>query len=296
MRSMPDSAAIPRVRVRNRVRVRWPAWPAVLVLAVAAALPSAASAATALPRVYHDVRTTDKVIAITIDDGYSAATCLRMAQTLRKTGATATFFPIGAAVRAHPNAWRSIAADFPIANHTMSHPLLVRLSRASIVRELRRQATSVAAITGVAVQPYLRPPGGSWSEHVRQAAGAAGIKALIIWDATAADTALHSSPAAMLRTALRGGPGSILLMHCNRSVSATLLPGIIKGYRERGFRFVTVEQLITRSWPRTRVTSVDPLDASAPTGPTPVLQPTAGMPAIIPEAQASPTRLRSRSR
>jgi peptidoglycan/xylan/chitin deacetylase (PgdA/CDA1 family) len=213
----------------------------------------AAAGATA-PRVYHDVRTTDKVIAITIDDGYSADTCLRMARTLRTTGATATFFPVGAAVRAHPKAWRSIAADFPIANHTNSHPLLVNLSHAGIVREIKRQATSVAAITGVAVLPYLRPPGGSWSEHVRQAAGAAGIKALIIWDTTAADTALHSSPAAMLRTALRGGPGSILLMHCNRSVSATLLPGIIKGYRARGFRFVTVEQLITRSWPRTTVT------------------------------------------
>lgn len=245
MRSTPLSA-------NPRIRARWPAWRAVVVLAGAASLLPMASAGATAPRVYHDVRTTDKVIAITIDDGYSADTCLRMARTLRKTGATATFFPIGAAVRAHPNAWRSIAEGFPIANHTNSHPLLVQLSHAGIVREIERQAASVASITGVPVLPYLRPPGGAWSERVRQAAGAAGIRALIVWDTTAADTALHSSPAAMLRTALRGGPGSILLMHCNRSVSATLLPAIIKGYRARGFRFVTVEQLITRSWPRIR--------------------------------------------
>jgi peptidoglycan/xylan/chitin deacetylase (PgdA/CDA1 family) len=33
-------------------------------------------------------------------------------------------------------------------------------------------------------------------------------------------------------------------MHCNRAVSQQLLPGIIEGYRARGFRFVTIPQLL----------------------------------------------------
>lgn len=273
------------------------AWLAVLALVVAAVVPPAASVSAAtLPRVVYDVRTTDKVIALTIDDGYGCDTCLSMAQTLRRTGATATFFPVGAAVRAHPKAWRSIAKDFPIANHTMFHALLVRLSGDAIEQQIRRDAQAVQAATGVTVLPYLRPPGGSWNDRVRRAAAAAGIKALVLWDTTAADTALHSSWSAMLRTALRGGPGSILLMHCNRSLSATLLPAIIKGYRDRGFRFVTVKQLINRSWTRTSGTSANPVDPSAPAAPDPVLDPSAWLLVGATElsAQQSPMRQRSR--
>ena len=273
------------------------AWLAVLALVVAAVVPPAASVSAAtLPRVVYDVRTNDKVIALTIDDGYGTDTCLSMAQTLRRTGATATFFPIGATVRAHPTAWRSIAADFPIANHTLQHPLLVRLSEAAIEREVRRDAQTVKAATGVAVLPYLRPPGGSWNDHVRRAAADVGIKALIIWDTTAADTALHSSWSAMLRTALRGGPGSILLMHCNRHLSATLLPAIIKGYRARGFRFVTVAQLINHSWARASETGVNPTGPSAPAAPDPALDPAAWMLAVTFEVPAQPSPVRQRSR
>ena len=72
-----------------------------------------------------------------------------------------------------------------------------------------------------------------------------GIETLVMWDTTSADTALHSRPYAMVRSALRGRPGSIVLMHCNRSLSADLLPRIIRGYRARGFRFVTIPELLS---------------------------------------------------
>jgi peptidoglycan/xylan/chitin deacetylase (PgdA/CDA1 family) len=274
--------------------VRRLAWLAAAVLIVAAVVPPAVSAGTALPRVYHDVRTTDKVIAITIDDGYSTDTCLSMAETLRRTAATATFCPIGKNVRAHPRSWRSIAAEFPIANHTMFHPLLTRLSQARIEDEIQRQARAVKAFTGVAAQPYLRPPGGSWNDTVRRAARATGLEALILWDTTDADTAMHSSWAAMLRTAMRGGPGSILLMHCNRSVSATLLPAIIKGYRERGFRFVTVEQLVTRTWKTASGTRAAPLDPAAPGAPDPATGPAAWM--MVVALETAPARFPLRER
>jgi hypothetical protein len=85
-------------------------------------------------------------------------------------------------------------------------------------------------------------------------------------------------------------------MHCNRSLSATLLPAIIKGYRDRGFRFVTVEQLITRSWARTSGTSANPLDPSAPAAPDPALDPAAWLLAVTTEVSAQPSPVRQRSR
>jgi hypothetical protein len=105
---------------------------------------------------------------------------------------------------------------------------------------------------------------------------------------------MHSSWAAMLRTAMRGGPGSILLMHCNRSVSATLLPAIIKGYRERGFRFVTVEQLVTRTWKTASGTRAAPLDPAAPGAPDPATGPAAWM--MVVALETAPARFPLRER
>jgi len=44
----------------------------------------------------------------------------------------------------------------------------------------------------------------------------------------------------MLADATRGGPGSVILMHCNHAFSLHVLPRIIAAYRARGFRFVTI--------------------------------------------------------
>ncbi|HET7181507.1 MAG TPA: hypothetical protein VFI15_04670, partial [Candidatus Limnocylindrales bacterium] len=97
------------------------------------------------------------------------------------------------------------------------------------------------------LSPYLRPPGGAWDASVAGVARSLGDRALVLWDVTDADTALHSHLTGMIRDSLRGGPGSILLMHCNRPLSERILSRVIAAYRSRGFQFVTIPKLIRRS-------------------------------------------------
>ena len=217
---------------------------------VIAGLLVALSGGTVLARggaaVIYDGRHDRPEIALTIDDGYNTGVCRQMLSTLRARHVPATFFPIGKNVARNPRFWRNVAKDYPIANHTQFHGILPPLSETRIHRQTRIAEWTVKKFTGKPILKVLRPPGGAWNDKVRRVAGRLGYHTLLIWDTTDADTDLSASPAAMVRAALRGGKGSVLLMHCNHQVSADILPRIIRAYRQRGFRFVTVPRLLER--------------------------------------------------
>ncbi len=187
---------------------------------------------------------TEKVIALTIDDGYDPAACLRMASILRARGATATWFPIGKNVRRWPAVWERIAADMPVANHTMFHAILPRLPDRLVFRQVNRARLLLERTLPEAATLELRPPGGAWTPRVAAIARSAGYRRLLLWDTTNLDTDLDASRSQRLAAALSGGRGSIVLMHCNHDWSADLLPEIIAGYRARGYRFVTLPELL----------------------------------------------------
>lgn len=186
-------------------------------------------------------------IALTIDDGNDTAVCRQMLRTLRERHVRATFFPVATNVAAHPDFWRDVASDHPIANHTTDHATLTALDDRRIRWEIRRAERIIEGVIGRPIVKVLRPPYGAWDDAVRRVAAGSGYPVLLLWDTSAADTALHSTPDGMVRAALRGTNGSVLLMHCNRQVSADILPRIIAGYRRRGFHFVTVAHLLRRA-------------------------------------------------
>jgi peptidoglycan/xylan/chitin deacetylase (PgdA/CDA1 family) len=194
--------------------------------------------------VVSSVRTRDKEIAITIDDGGDPAVCSAMADMLIRKRVAATFFPIGRYVERSPRVWARIARHFPIGNHTAFHAVLTRLDDERIRKQILTDERFVRQATGKPPIHVLRPPGGIWDERVQRIAAKLGYRVLLLWDVSDADTAPNSRPQGMLHRALGGGPGSILLMHCNRPVSKWLLPRIIKGYRDRGYRFVTIPEML----------------------------------------------------
>ena len=202
--------------------------------------------------VLYDGRSDRAEIALTIDDGYDTDVCRQMLRTLRERHVRATFFPVATNVAAHRSFWRDVATDQDIANHTYGHPLLTVQTDGRIAREIRRAERTIERVIGANILKVLRPPAGAWNDRVRRIAAAAGYPVLLLWDTTAADTGPHSGRDGMVRSALRGTNGSVLLMHCNRQVSADILPRIIAGYRLRGFHFVTVAHLLGRAGYRTR--------------------------------------------
>lgn len=106
---------------------------------------------------------------------------------------------------------------------------------------------TVRRVTGKPILKVLRPPGGALDARVRWIAGSLGYPALLIWDTTNLDTDLRASQGERLSAALRGTNGSVILMHCNHQFSADIPPQVIRSYRLRGYRFVTVDHLLKRA-------------------------------------------------
>ena len=219
--------------------------PAPLLLAAVFLASSGPEVAAARARVIFHGDRAHRVIALTFDDGWGIDECRSILRTLRTMHVTATFFPNSIYASSAPHFWHRVASlGFPIGNHTASHPDLTTLPRRRIRNQIARDEHAMEAITGKPMIKVFRPPYGAYNRTVLQVAYRLGYKTALLWDTTDADTSSGVSDRAHLRAAMRGTNGSVLLMHCGPSVTPRILPDIVRGYRQRGFKFVTVPQLL----------------------------------------------------
>jgi peptidoglycan/xylan/chitin deacetylase (PgdA/CDA1 family) len=195
--------------------------------------------------VYRNGSRQQPLVALTFDDGYRSANMTAIANILRDHGAAGTFFPTGEAVDNAPGVWANIARDFPVANHTYSHPNLTTRTAEQIESQIRRATLAIEAQTDRAMPPMMRPPGGSHNTTVREVLQAMGLP-VILWDIDTRDW--EGLTAAEVRDkALAAKNGSIVLLHDGTNV-VQALPEIINGLRAKGFRLVSLDELLGLPW------------------------------------------------
>jgi peptidoglycan-N-acetylglucosamine deacetylase len=216
---------------------------ATLVAVLAAAPPTLASSAQVIR---HGDRS-GKVIALTFDDGWSAKRTARIVAILDRYGVTATFFPYASAVEQHPELWRSIASRYPVGNHTLNHVRLKGLPSWKIQAEIVGARRAFEAATGRQMAPVFRPPFGQYDDTVTRVALRAGYDRLVLWDVDSRDWQRPGDDE-VLRRARTGTNGSIILLHCDLQTTVRMLPAIIEYYQRRGYRFVTVPQMLGIDW------------------------------------------------
>lgn len=210
-----------------------------------AAIPPGSDGVIESPRVIFHGPRTDRVVALTFDDGYAPGNVRQIFEELTRAGVAATFFVNGAYLRLDPQLWRSIAAaGYPIGNHTVLHQDVRGRPPAQVVADLVRNARLVQEVTGRPMISVFRPPYGYHDAVSDAAAAAAGFPTIVLWDVTGVDTDRCASDATVLANASAGRPGSIVLLHAGPSVTPRILPALIAGYRARGFTFVTVPELL----------------------------------------------------
>jgi len=199
------------------------------------------------------------VVALTFDDGYDVVPCQRILATLRRDRVPATFFPTGDSVQANPAFWRSVdAASYTIGDHSMTHPQMTRLNVAQQRAELVGSRTVIERILGHPMTDIFRPPYGDVDATVVASARRAGFPTVVYWDTSAADSSSRGTDAQHIAAGSRGQNGSIVLMHCGPSMTPRILPSIIANYRQRGFGFVTLPQMLGVLGPRPVFTTPAP--------------------------------------
>ncbi len=197
--------------------------------------------------IWHGSRA-DRVVALTFDDGWSPRILRRIYRILVRERVPATFFVTGIYVQRAPALWRTIAAaGFPLANHSYLHRDTRDLTPRVAALDLALTREVVERATGRPMLPYYRPPYGARNPATDRRAAAAGFPYIVLWDTTASDTTRHATVADVVRGATAGRSGSIVLLHAGPEVTPRALPAIIARYRARGFRFVTIPELLGAS-------------------------------------------------
>ena len=162
-----------------------------------------------------------------------------------------------AIIEAHPEL-------FEIANHTMYHCDLVRggggspttapcaggpFSADRVRQELTDAEAILSAGTGQDPQPYWRPPYGSISDAVINAAAAAGYTKTFMWDIDTIDwkpIADGGPTAEQIAAKVIGNAvnGSNVLFHLGGYETLDALRLIIPGLRDRGFTLTSLSDLL----------------------------------------------------
>lgn len=200
--------------------------------------------ATAVAPVFHGPRD-ERVIALTIDDGWSPGRTRAIFDIFERMGVAATFFPYAQAAERDPGLWRAIAdAGYPIGNHTRSHPFMTTLGPDARAAELTEARSMIETMIGRPMLPVFRPPYGAFDPALVALAAKTGFPTVLLWDTSDADTSRQATPEQLIAAALRGRAGSVLLAHGGPALTPVILPAVIARYRDLGFRFVTVPDLL----------------------------------------------------
>jgi peptidoglycan/xylan/chitin deacetylase (PgdA/CDA1 family) len=194
------------------------------------------------------VETSTPLVALTFDDGPTARYTEAVLDILRENGVKATFFVVGQALERNPAECQKIVADgHELGNHSYSHQRLVFKPYPSIRQEIE-QTDQLIRTCGYEGDIQFRPPNGKKLILLPYYLESTGRKS-IFWDVgPESDPDIGADADEIVDYVLEHTrPGSIVLLHVmyeSRAASRQALPRIIQGLQARGFRFVTVSELL----------------------------------------------------
>jgi peptidoglycan-N-acetylglucosamine deacetylase len=190
------------------------------------------------------VETNEKVVALTFDDGPTDYT-QDVLKTLQKKDVKATFFVMGSELQKKSQIGEAIAyAGHELGNHTYSHQRMWFKSQAFIAEEIEKTNTLIRN-TGYKGDIHFRPPyskklfGLPW--YLKQH----NIKTIMV--DVEPDTYGDTTDFLVQYTIKNTKPGSIILLHpfCELCVGQRgAISQIIDGLQGKGYKFVTVSQLL----------------------------------------------------
>lgn len=200
------------------------------------------------------IPTSRRVVALTFDAGANADGLARILDTLAREHIAATFFLTGRWVEDDASRVRRIVAGgHRIGNHTSTHPELTPLGDSAVRAQIRiAQQTILRA--GADPRPLFRFPFGDRDARTLRLVNELGYVAArwtvdsLGWQGTSGG---RSAASVTRRVLAAAQPGEIVLMHVgsnpndHTTLDADALPAVVAGLRADGYRFVTLDALLS---------------------------------------------------
>lgn len=183
-------------------------------------------------------------VALTFDDGPSGSLTPQVLDILKRHDARATFFVLGQNAARHQSILARAAAEgHEIGNHSYSHIKMTGAGKERVCREMERTNAVIEAATGRAPRVMRPPYGATNSNLVSMLSNNYGLTS-VLWDVDTRDWQRPGVNVVVRRAVGEARPGSIILLHDIHPPTLAAVEDIVTGLQARGFRLVTVSQLI----------------------------------------------------
>jgi peptidoglycan/xylan/chitin deacetylase (PgdA/CDA1 family) len=188
------------------------------------------------PECMWEVKTTEKNIYLTFDDGPHPQATPFVLQELKKYHAQATFFCIGKNVKEYFEVYKQIISDGnKPGNHTFNHLNGWKTTDKKYLEDILRAANLIDS-------DLFRPPYGNITKfQLKALRGEKFNLKTIMWNVLSGDFDEKITPEnCYLNVINNSGPGSIIIFHDSSKALPRLqyaLPRMLEYFTEKGFHF-----------------------------------------------------------
>lgn len=195
------------------------------------------------PRCLYAVPTSERVVALTLDDGPDSADAPEILRLLHAHGARATFFLISGRVPGREALVASVVAEgHEIGNHLTRDEPSIRLSPEAFTAAVREAGTVLRRFGPVR---WLRPASGWYTSTMLETMKREGYHCAL-GSVYPYDAQVPSARLAAAYILANTRPGSVIILHEGGSRgrrTAEVLRRVLPALRARGYRVVTLSEL-----------------------------------------------------
>jgi peptidoglycan/xylan/chitin deacetylase (PgdA/CDA1 family) len=193
------------------------------------------------------IKTQEKVVALTFDDGPTEPFTTDLLTILDKHNVKATFFVMGIHAKTHiPILKKMVEAGHEIGNHSMYHDKENKKSTQTLIKELP-EVDKIIRQSGYKGEIMFRSPFGLTSDNLRSALTQLNKKNFL-FDFLSQDWENPATQIIVDRVVNHAKPGHIIVLHDGgkgRSHTVEATDIIIEKLKSKGYKFVTASELLT---------------------------------------------------
>jgi peptidoglycan/xylan/chitin deacetylase (PgdA/CDA1 family) len=201
------------------------------------------------------VPVSEKLVALTFDDGPSPVWTMRILDELKKADVKATFFMLGKHVAEYPLAAQRVAGEgHEIENHGYSHRVLLYYKAKELEDDIRQAEETIKEVTGKTTK-YFRPPKAWITGEEKNKLQEMGYQ-VVLWSLNSKDWVTFHDKHIRRYILHHIRPGDIILFHDSGGVFTTeggsrrqtvrTIFRLVEQLKEKGYKFVTVDELLQK--------------------------------------------------
>ena len=213
---------------------------------------------------------------MTFDDGPHPKLTPMLLDIMKARGIKGTFFLVGKNVAEYPEiAQRIVAEGHEVANHSWAHPQLTKLAPDALKKEIADTNDAIHRATGIQTT-IMRPPYGAINASITKRLNEEFGLTVALWSVDSLDWKIRNAAHVTKLITEKTAPGAIILAHDIHPSTVQAMPAVFDTLSAKGYKFVTMSELIALDLPA----PIQTAPANTPAGiPTP---PPVGIPAATP--------------